>query len=143
VKAAKRLIKHPLSLTQGRGGKLVFQSVKACVFLVFIVSCTHLDDSEPAPKSSLELAAESILVARAGKEHFESVRCLNLECSFEYSTLDEDIAAKIADDAEAHLVAKGFPGVKISVTESLLSGLIGSIFFGLGMGLAAAVFGAL
>ncbi|MCX6131362.1 MAG: hypothetical protein NTX25_20160 [Proteobacteria bacterium] len=101
-----------------------------------------MDGSESAPRSKLESAAEIILKELAEK-NFESVTCFESECNFEYSSLDETEAAKIAKIAETDLISKGFTSIKISPTESLLSGLLSSVFFGLGMGLAAALFGAL
>lgn len=124
---------------------VLHRGVKALpsALLVSIVACAHIDGPQPAPTNGLELAARDILVTLAGDEHFNSVSCRELECSFVYSAMDEYGAAKIAKDAEAALAVKGFPGVKISETESFSSSLAGSIFYGLGKGLAAVVFGAI
>jgi hypothetical protein len=111
-------------------------------FALFHVGCAHMEGTDSLPKSTLETAVESILKERAGK-NLESVKCVESECTFEYSALDETEAAKIANSVEADLAAKGFAGIKINATESLSSGLLRSVFFGLGMGLAAAIFGAL
>ncbi len=113
-----------------------------CVSLI-LTSCAHGSNTEEMPDSNLEIVAERVLLEKAGADHFRSVSCLDLICTFEYGAFGEQEAAEVARAGEAALALEGFPEVKIEVKETFSASLMRAVLFGLGMGLAAAVFGSM